>query len=103
MDLNLDPPRRDRLAALCRQYFVRRLDVFGSAARGTFDEVRSDVDVLVEFEPDANRAYVDTWFGLRDALQEFFGRSVDLVTVSAIRNPYFRKSMEKSRHTLYAA
>lgn len=103
MDLNLDPARRERLAALCRQYFVHRLDVFGSAARGRFDEARSDVDVLVEFEAGANRSYVDTWFDLRDSLEEFFGRRVDLVTTSAIRNPYFRESIDTSRLTLYAA
>lgn len=103
MDLNLDPARRERLAALCRQHFVHRLDVFGSITLGTFDKARSDVDVLVEFDADANRSYVDTWFDLRDSLEEFFGRRVDLVTTSAIRNPYFRESIETSRVTLYAA
>jgi uncharacterized protein len=42
--------RREELAALCRRYRVRRLDVFGSAAAGDFDEESSDVDLLVEFE-----------------------------------------------------
>ena len=43
---------RADLAALCRQYRVVRLEVFGSAARGTdFDPARSDVDLLVSFAP----------------------------------------------------
>ena len=47
---------RDTLAALCRQYGVARLDVFGSAARGAdFDPARSDVDLLVEFAPSTPR------------------------------------------------
>ena len=47
---------RDTLAALCRQYGVARLDVFGSAARGVdFDPARSDVDLLVEFAPSTPR------------------------------------------------
>jgi predicted nucleotidyltransferase len=41
---------RQGLADLCRKYRVRRLDVFGSAARGDFDEESSDVDLLVEFD-----------------------------------------------------
>ena len=47
---------RETLAALCRQYGVARLDVFGSAARGVdFDPARSDVDLLVEFAPSTPR------------------------------------------------
>ena len=48
--------RRMELADLCRRFGVRRLDLFGSAARGDFDPERSDLDFLVEFEPDARTA-----------------------------------------------
>jgi uncharacterized protein len=41
---------REELAGLCRRYRVRRLDVFGSATTGDFEERASDVDLLVEFE-----------------------------------------------------
>ena len=41
--------RREELWALCRRFHVRRLDLFGSAARGDFDPERSDLDFLVEF------------------------------------------------------
>ena len=45
--------KREELAELCRQYDVARLEVFGSAARGTdFDPETSDADFLVEFDPD---------------------------------------------------
>ena len=39
---------RQQLADLCRKYRVRRLDVFGSAAQGDFDEEANDVDLLVD-------------------------------------------------------
>ena len=43
------------IAALCRRYHVRHLEVFGSAARGVdFDMASSDADFLVEFGPDAD-------------------------------------------------
>ena len=44
--------QRAAIAELCRRFHVRRLDVFGSAARGTdFDPSRSDVDLLVSYHP----------------------------------------------------
>lgn len=46
--------RRAHIALVCGQYGVRRLEVFGSAARGTdFDPATRDVDFLVAFEPDS--------------------------------------------------
>ena len=77
--------------------------MFGSATRGDFDPDRSDVDMVVEFEPLTPGSYADNWFGLREALVELFGRPVDLVTDGAIRNPHFREAVERSQQTLYAA
>ena len=47
--------KREELAELCRRYDVARLEVFGSAARGTnFDPETSDADFLVEFDPNSD-------------------------------------------------
>lgn len=92
---------RPEIAALCRRFRVRRLDLFGSAATGQARE-DSDLDFLVEFEP-MIEGYADAYFGLLEALQGLFGKPVDLVVISAIRNPYFRRSIEDSRELLYAA
>lgn len=89
------------LAALCRRFRVRRLDLFGSAAIGKAG-ADSDLDFLVEFEP-MDEGYADAYFGLLEALQDLFRKPVDLVVISAIRNPYFRRSVESSRELLYAA
>ena len=91
------------LERLCRQYRVQRLDLFGSAAAGTYRQGESDLDFLVEFEPLPPGAYADTYFGLLEALERLFGQPVDLVVDSAIRNPYFRESVERTRAPLYAA
>lgn len=93
---------RAELDALCRRFHVRRLDAFGSAATGRM-HAGSDLDFLVEFEPLPEGGYADAYFGLLEALQALFHRSVDLVVTSAIRNPYFRQSAEASRMPLYAA
>jgi predicted nucleotidyltransferase len=54
-------------ADLCRRFRVRRLDVFGSAARGDdFDPARSDVDLLVTYEPDAPRPTFEEYFGFEN-------------------------------------
>jgi predicted nucleotidyltransferase len=80
---------------------VRRLDLFGSAARGDFDPERSDVDFLVEFDRSAPQHPFDAYFGLKEALEEVLGRPVDLVEASAVRNPYLKASIEGSRESIF--
>jgi uncharacterized protein len=91
------------IEALCRRYRVRRLELFGSAAIGGDRVGESDLDFLVEFDPLPQGMYSDAYFGLREALQGLSGRPVDLVVASAIRNPYFRQSVERTKTLLYAA
>jgi predicted nucleotidyltransferase len=93
---------RAALEELCRRYRVRTLFVFGSAARDDFDPGRSDVDLLVEFEAFPSGGYADAYFGLRESLETLFGRDVDLVTLSAVRNPYMKADIERTRTLLYA-
>lgn len=95
--------RADELKRLCLQYGVRRLDLFGSAATGPYDPEESDLDFLVEFQPAALDAYADAYFGLLEALGRLFGRPVDLVVESAIKNPYFLQSVERTRAPVYEA
>lgn len=95
---------REELHALCRRYHVRRLDLFGSAARDDFDPTRSDLDFLVEFDRNSPDALsLKTFFGFKEALEALFGRSVDLVEPSALRNPYLKASIERSREPVFAA
>lgn len=101
--LPLIESRRSDIESLCRTFHVRRLDVFGSAARDDFDPARSDVDFLVEFEeiPDFNA--FEAYFDLRRALSEVLDREVDLVMPTAIRNAYIKANVEASRKSVYAA
>ena len=95
--------RRVELETVCRRYGVRRLELFGSAATGQDRSGESDLDFLVEFGPFPSGGYADAYFGLLESLEELFGRTVDLVVPSAIRNPYFLKAIEETRTLLYAA
>ena len=92
-----------QLAHLCREHHVRRLEVFGSAARADFDPASSDLDFLVEFEPLAPIDYAQAYFSLKEALEALFGRPVDLITPASLENPYFRASLAASSERVYAA
>lgn len=89
-----------RMADLCRRYCVRELSVFGSAARG---EMRpdSDVDILVEFLPDAGIDLVD-YAGLMLDLSHLLNRRVDLVSKNGLK-PRIRASILAQAQLLYAA
>lgn len=86
---------------LCREYHVRRLELFGSATGDRFDPTTSDVDLLVEFEPRRPERGATPYFKLLQALEELFGRHVDFVSPKSIRNPYFKRSVEESRELIY--
>jgi predicted nucleotidyltransferase len=94
---------REELRALCRRFHVRRLDLFGSAARGDFDPEHSDADFIVEFERDTPLHPFDAYFGLKEELEALLGRKVDLVELSAVRNPYLKASIEASREPVFEA
>ena len=94
--------KRQTLAELCLQYQVRSLEVFGSAATGKLRD-DSDLDFLVDFRPTDSMSLADQYFGLLEALEELFGRKVDLLPRRSLRNPYFVDSVEKTRKLLYAA
>jgi predicted nucleotidyltransferase len=83
---------RDAIARLCRQYGVHRMVVFGSAVTESFDELRSDVDFLVEFDEGIEDRFA-AYFGLKESLETLLGRPVDLVAAPALKNPYFAASL----------
>jgi uncharacterized protein len=93
--------RLSELAPLCRRHRVARLDVFGSAARQA--EGAADLDFLVEFEDLPAGTHADAYFGLLADLEVLFERPVDLVMASAVKNPFVRETIERSRVPLYAA
>jgi predicted nucleotidyltransferase len=95
--------RRAELAELCKRLHVRRLDAFGSVVTRAFDQSSSDIDFVVEFEPLTPAEYADAYFSLKEGLEAIFRRSVDLITESALANPYFRHSVETTRQQVYAA
>lgn len=94
---------QERLEQLCRQYGVERLEVFGSAISDHFT-AGSDIDFVVEFLPEATGpGYFERFFGLMEELESLYGRDIDLVVRSAIRNIVFREAVDRTSQLLYAA
>jgi uncharacterized protein len=94
---------RRELEHLCSQHHVARLELFGSAAGSEFDPATSDLDFLVAFEALPPTEKADAYFSLLHGLEDLFGRKIDLVTIEAIRNPYFQRAIQSQRAVLYAA
>ena len=95
--------RTPEIAALCRRYGVQRLEVFGSATGLDFNPAMSDVDFLVEFQSHARAKAFDNFFGLREGLEDLFGRRIDLMTAAQVRNPYLAAAIKTSGRTVYGA
>ncbi len=90
--------RDDSLAALCRRHRVRRLEAFGSVLREDFRD-DSDVDLLVEFEADAEIGFLALG-ALRRGLEDLLERSVDLVPRRGLK-PLIRDAVLSTARTIY--
>jgi len=86
------------ISAFCHRYQVRRLLVFGSALRDDFS-AESDIDLLVEFEPEASVSLFDMG-GMQVELSELLGRTVDLKT-PAYLSRYIRQRVLDEAQVLY--
>jgi uncharacterized protein len=95
--------KQRRLEELCRKHYVKRLELFGSATGNSFNPQNSDFDFLVVFEPSTPAEHAKRYFSLLSALRELLNRKVDLVEYMAIRNPYFKKSVDLSKVTIYGS
>ena len=89
------------LAAVCRKWLISEMALFGSVLSQEF-RPDSDVDCLVTFEPDAPW---DLWdfTRLESELGRLLRRKVDVVESSALRNPFFRHEVLRTREVIYAA
>lgn len=94
----IDIPQAE-IEAFCHKHHIRRLALFGSVLRDNFTD-ESDVDVLVEFEPE----YVPGWefFDMERELSEDLGRKVDPNTEGFL-SPYFRDDVIRTAAVYFDA
>lgn len=92
---------KNNLAQLCRQNKVKSLYVFGSVLTNRFGD-NSDIDMVVDIDSSNPLEYADSYFNLKFALQDLFGRPVDLLENKAIRNDLMRAQIDNSKQLVYA-
>lgn len=94
------PLSEQQVRDFCTAHGIRRLLLFGSSLRSDFSPT-SDVDLLVEFEPDAEVTYLDL-VRLELELTRLIGRTVDLRTPAEL-SPRFRDDVLATAEVQYAA
>jgi hypothetical protein len=90
-----------RIGEFCRKWRIRELALFGSALRDDFGP-DSDVDVLVELQPDHGLSLYD-WVDMIEQLETIFGRKVDLVAKGGLKNPFRRREILRTAEVVYAS
>lgn len=98
--IDLITDNRASIAALCDRFGVETLDVFGSAARGTFDAESSDIDFIARFG-DTSPGLANRYLDFAEALERLLDRPVDVMFDRPITNPYLRRSVESSRERVF--
>jgi predicted nucleotidyltransferase len=95
---------REEIIAICEEFGVDRLFVFGSATTPSFDRASSDIDLLVIY-PDGfdYGAFGSRHFELQQRLESILGRRVDLIMGRNLRNPVFIEAVRNTRQLIYAA
>ena len=92
---------RSELERLCRESRVSRLDLFGSSTSADrFNPATSDLDFIVTFA-DTGPGYANRYLAFAESLEAMFVRRVDLLTERMIKNPIFRRSVERTRECIY--
>ena len=90
----------DSLIKLCKQHKVKELYIFGSILTSRFSKY-SDIDMLIQFDNVDILEYADNYFDFKEELEKLFGRGIDLVENQAIRNPIFRKIVDRDKKMVY--
>ena len=98
--MNLIDNYRSQIIELCDKHNVKELYLFGSVLTDRFND-SSDIDMLIQFNQVELLEYFDNYMDLKEKLEKLFNRQVDLVENQAIRNPIFRKVLDREKRLLY--
>ena len=91
---------KDQIQKLCKNHKVKSLYSFGSVDTQRFTK-ESDVDLMVDFEITDPLEYTDNYFDLKFELERILNRSIDLLESKAIKNPFLRENIDKSKTLIY--
>ena len=91
---------RNDISTLCENHKVKQLFLFGSVLSDRFNN-SSDIDMLVQFSNVDLLDYFDNYMDLKDKFEQLLNRTIDLVENQAIRNPVFRKVIDRDKVLIY--
>jgi hypothetical protein len=92
----------DEIKLLCKNHRVKSFFLFGSGAKGNYNQ-HSDLDFLVQFAEDISLMdYADNYFSLLEGLELITGKRVDLVTEKSLKNPILIEEIHRTKEFLYA-
>ena len=89
------------IRGFCGRWKIKEFSIFGSAVSGEFGP-ESDVDVLLSFQDDAPWGLFE-FVDMKEELEKFLGRRVDIVEKEGIRNPFRRNHILDNRKVIYAS
>jgi predicted nucleotidyltransferase len=98
--MNIVEKNINKLVDLCKLHKVRELYIFGSVLTDKFSD-SSDIDLLVQFENVDILQYFDNYMEFKENLENLLGRPVDLLENQAIRNPVFRRVVDRNKKLVY--
>jgi len=98
--MNIVEQNRTKLIELCENHNVKELYLFGSILTDKFND-KSDIDLLIQFSLLDLSKHFDNYMDLKEKFEILFQRPVDLIENQAIRNPVFRKVIEREKQLIY--
>jgi len=98
--MNLIDNYKNQISELCDNHKVQALYLFGSVLTDKFNDT-SDIDMLIQFNQVELLEYFDNYMDLKEKLEKVLNRPVDLVENQAIRNPIFRKIIDREKRLFY--
>ena len=98
--MNLLERNIEQIKKLCQSNSVSELYAFGSITNPNFTE-ESDVDLVVDIIDSDPISYSDKYFNLKFSLEDTLGRAIDLLESKAIRNPYLKEEIDRTKILIY--
>jgi len=98
--MNLIDNYKNQISELCDNHKVQALYLFGSVLTDKFNDT-SDIDMLIQFNQVELLEYFDNYMDLKEKLEKVLNRPVDLIENQAIRNPIFRKIIDREKRLFY--
>ena len=98
--MGIDERNIAKIRNLCIKHKVKELYLFGSYGTDNYKK-DSDIDFLVEFKGVDLLDYFNNYMDFKESLESILEKDIDLVENNAIKNPIFRKSVDRNKRLIY--